>query len=141
MRPQIIVDCETSSLTADYADGYGTIWELALIERDSGAERLYRMEPDVDRADEQSLTVGRFRERTAGMRYFESADPAAYAEVWDLTQTSEPLWSDPGDLAPCIAGLLDGVTLEDDAGGLRKFPSCSGEWLDYQPLPPKLVAA
>ena len=129
-RPQIIIDCETSSLTPDYGDGYGTIWELALIERDSGAERLYRLEPDVDRADEQALTVGRFRERTKGMGYADAV-PAGHGEVWDLTKASELLWSDPGDLAPHVAGLLDGATLiaanpTFDAGFLSAFLAAYG---------------
>jgi DNA polymerase III epsilon subunit-like protein len=129
-RPQIIIDTETTALVPDYGDGYGTIWELALIERDSGAERLYRLEPDVDRADEQALTVGRFRERTKGMGYADAV-PAGHGEVWDLTKASELLWSDPGDLAPHIAGLLDGATLiaanpTFDAGFLSAFLAAYG---------------
>jgi hypothetical protein len=125
VRPQIIIDSETTSLTPDYPDGFGTIWELALIERDCGAERLYRMEPDIDRADEGALKVGRYHERTAGMNYSD-AIPPGHGEIWDLAQTSEPLWSDPGDLAPHIAGLLDGATLiaanpTFDAGFLSAF--------------------
>jgi hypothetical protein len=110
-RPQIIVDCETTSLTPDYVTGGGVIWELALIERDCGAERLYRMEPDTARADQAALAVGRFDERTGDMSHYAHAGGPHDSGVTDIAWTGYQTWSRPADLAPHIAGLLDGATL------------------------------
>jgi len=123
-RPQIIVDCETTSLKPNYASRTGEIWELALIERDCGAERLYRMKPDAGRPDSAALEVGRFRERTRGMTHATAWGTGG--DVWDLTETGELFWSHPGDLAAHVAALLQDATLiaanpAFDAGFLAAF--------------------
>ena len=67
-RRQVILDCETTSLEPDYDGGTGTIWELACIERDTGTSHLWRMEPDLSKADPGALRVGKFYERTRMMK-------------------------------------------------------------------------
>ncbi len=131
-RPVIIVDCETTSLVPNYASRTGEIWELAMIERDCGAMRLYRMEPDISRANGKALSVGRFHERTAEMRqpWLAEVQPG-HGAIWDLTEPGDAFWSSPADLAPHVAGLLDGATLVAanpafDAGFLSAFLSHYG---------------
>lgn len=139
MRPTIILDTETTSLSPDYTTGGGVIWELAMIERDCGAERLWRMEPNVQRADPDSLKVGRFHERTAGMRHARDDEARrARGDIWELAgpMCAGPLWSSPADLAPHVAGLLDGATIVAanpafDAGFLTAFLGaygCEPQW-------------
>jgi DNA polymerase III epsilon subunit-like protein len=128
MRPQIICDVETTSLFADYASGKGTIWELGAIERGTGTEHLWRMKPDVSRADAKALEVGRFAERTTLMQH---ATEWTGGDTWDLTTGCGPFWSWAADLAPHVAGLLDGVTLiaanpTFDAGFLSAFLAAYG---------------
>ena len=133
-RPAIVVDCETTSLVPDYATGSGVIWELALIERDCGAERLWRMEPDLALASPAALAVGRFGERA---KLMEHAPPAAGdSGVTDIAWTGHRFWSDPASLAPYVATLLDGATLiaanpTFDAGFLAAFLAahdCEPKW-------------
>jgi hypothetical protein len=143
MRPQIIVDCETTSLTPDYANDTGVIWELALIERGSGARWLWRMPPDPEAADPKALEIGRFAERTAGMRRaaredilarYGSLEPAEPpTDVWNLAGRTERIfWSDPDDLALILPDILQGATLiaanpTFDAGFLSAFLAHHGE--------------
>lgn len=106
-RRQMILDCETTSLNPDYEDGTGVIWELACIERDTGTEHLWRMEPEPDKADPGALTVGKYYKRTARMKHVDH-------RVHDLAgrnlDRSAP-WTQPKSLAPVLARLLDDVTL------------------------------
>jgi len=135
-RPQVIVDTETTSLTPDYLSGKGVIWELALIERDCDAERLYRMEPDTALASQAALAVGRFDERTAQMKHSLIAGTDYDSGVTDIAWTGYQLWSRPADLAPHVAGLLDGATViaanpTFDAGFLAAFLAaygCEPKW-------------
>ena len=135
-RPQVIVDTETTSLTPDYLSGKGVIWELALIERDCDAERLYRMEPDTALASQAALAVGRFDERTAQMKHSLTAGTDYDSGVTDIAWTGYQLWSRPADLAPHVAGLLDGATViaanpTFDAGFLAAFLAaygCEPKW-------------
>lgn len=135
-RPQIIVDCETTSLVPDYGTGKGVIWELALIERDCGSERLYRMEPDRALADPGALAVGRFDERTGDMSHYAQAGGPHDSGVTDIAWTGYQTWSRPADLAPHVAGLLDGATIiaanpAFDAGFLAAFLAaygCEPKW-------------
>jgi hypothetical protein len=123
-RPAIVIDTETTGLDP----ARHQVWEVALLERDCGAERLWRIEPNVLLAEAKALEVGKFYERTARMRPASFAERSeSYSGVWDLTEKdSLPLWSDPGSLAPHLAQLLDGATLiaanpTFDAGFLSAF--------------------
>jgi hypothetical protein len=118
----VIVDCETTSLTPDYEGGSGVIWELGMIRRDTGQEWLYRVGPVEALADPEALRVGRFEERTAGMRHPTPGEVAARRAVmytwetaprniWNLTRGGKYLWSDPSDLAAHLAGFLHDVIL------------------------------
>jgi hypothetical protein len=104
-RRQLIIDAETTSLEPDYATRRGGIWELAVIERDSGTEHLWRMLPDLTAADPAALAVGQYYERTAGMT---GGVPGG---VYDLTEPGSSGWSDPAALAAFLAPVLAGATL------------------------------
>ena len=131
-RPQIILDSETTSLVPDYATGKGVIWELAMIKRDSDIEHLWRLKPDLAKADAPALAVGRFYERTAKMCTRCKSDG-----VHDLTQPTvgrygDPEWSGPAALAAEVARLLDNATLiaanpAFDAGFLTAFLNHHGQ--------------
>ncbi len=110
MRPTILLDSETTSLTPDYETGAGVIWELAIIEWGTEAEHLWRTKPDLARADPAALGVGKFYERTAGM--CEDCRPPKRA--YDILRTApsqKPEWSQPEALASETARLLDGATV------------------------------
>ena len=129
MRPTIILDTETTSLTPDYTTGAGVIWELAMIERDCGAERVWRMQPNRRMADEKALAVGRYDERTEGMRHATTME-ASFSGIFDVT-TGPQFWSSPAELAPHVAGLLQGATLVAanpafDTGFLSAFLAANG---------------
>jgi hypothetical protein len=139
VRPQIIVDTETTSLTPDYASGTGVIWELALIERGQREprvkpdEHLWRMKPDLAKANAEALTVGRFYERTAGMCKTCTSPSRAYdLTVPALPRRDDPEWSSPSALAAEVAPLLHNVTLiaanpTFDAGFLTAFLNARGQ--------------
>jgi hypothetical protein len=123
------LDCETTSLTPDYLKRSGVIWELALIERDRGAERLYRLAPPVELADEKALEVGRYRERTAEMR---NGPGGRGTGVYDLAHDPDcRFWSKGWALAPYVSQLLQDATLiaanpTFDAGFLTAFLAAYG---------------
>lgn len=108
-RRVLIIDTETTSLIPDYASGTGVIWELAIVERATGAEHVWRMSPDLSIADPQALQVGRFYERTEGTLTF------SFPAAWDLAspelQGQSPYWSHPRLLAATSARLLDNAIL------------------------------
>lgn len=109
-RRQFCVDTETTSLTESYATGSGVIWELALIERLPGGGRtewLWRMQPDLPLADPKALEVGRYYERTAGMK---RRDKLAHNLAGSPSRKGAP-WSDPAAVAAIVAPLLDKATL------------------------------
>lgn len=125
-RPQIIVDTETTSLFPDYASGKGVVWELALIKRDSDIEHLWRMKPDLAKADASALAVGRFYERTAEMCARCTSDRAHDLTTPTTGRFGDPEWSGPAALAAEVARLLDNATLiaanpTFDAGFLTAF--------------------
>jgi hypothetical protein len=109
-RPQIVLDCETTSLTQDYVGGTGTIWELATIDRGTGERRMWRMKPDLAKASPQALEKGGFYRRTADMCSTCTRPSSAY----DLTNrlgSDDPHWSAPEAVAAFVAQMLDGATL------------------------------
>lgn len=127
-RRTVILDTETTSLTPQYETGTGVIWELAVMERGSaGGYRsgLWRMKPDLAKADEAALAVGKFYERTAGM--CEDCTPKRAQDLTlPLGARDKPEWSSPEALAAEVARLLDGATLiaanpTFDAGFLTAF--------------------
>lgn len=133
-RPEIIVDVESTSLVADYATGSGVIWELALIERDAAGrvnEHLWRMKPDLARADPSALAVGRFYERTAKM--CQTCTPSRARDLTGFMGPRDDMeWSAPDALAAEVAPLLHNVTLiaanpAFDAGFLTAFLNVNGQ--------------
>ena len=129
-RPILIVDSETTSLEPAYDTGAGVIWELAVVDHGTGAAHLWRMKPDLARADPGALRVGKFYERTEGMEY-----PYARGFARDLAADEtdgHTYWSDAPALAPVVARLLDDVTIVAanpafDAGFLTAFLRANGE--------------
>lgn len=112
MRPVIILDTETTSLTPDYTTGAGVIWELAMIERQTGTQHVWRVKPDLALADPGALRVGRFYERTTKMCQKCVNPSRAYdLTVWAKSEYDDPEWSSPKALAAEIAPLLDGATI------------------------------
>jgi hypothetical protein len=107
VRRHFVVDCETTSLTPDHFGGTGMIWELALVNRDDGTEYLYRMEPNLAKADPGALRVGRYYERTAKMKH---RDHLAH----DISKTPASrggYWSNPCAVSVLLARMLDDATL------------------------------
>lgn len=111
-RGRWIADCETTSLDANFRYGSGVIWELALLDPDTGESHLWRMKPELEKADPGALTVGRFYERTKDM----CNDCRPNGRAYDLTAPAmrmhpDPEWSDPVAVAAVIAPMLSGATL------------------------------
>jgi hypothetical protein len=143
----LIIDTETTSLTPDYASGTGVIWEAAIIELAHGDEYAWRMEPDVSVANPEALAIGRYHERTEGMRHATPAEvdqryglraaPGSWrTNVWNLAQVrpgSPEHWSDPADLAQVLTEhfLRDAVLVAAnpafDAGFLSAFLAHHGQ--------------
>ena len=126
--------CETTSLTPSYADGTGTIWELGIMDAATGEAYLYRMKPDVAKADPGALRVGRYYERTAEMctkctpERRPRPDPAAACRA---SIRSGP---DPAAVAAVVAPMLDDVTLlisvpTFDVPYLKAFLAANGQAL------------
>jgi len=129
MRRQVIVDCETSSLTPDYDGGTGVLWELCLLERDRPPSmwRVQLSPLELASASDESLEIGRYHERTARML------PVKDDWVYYLNEPDEtPHWSDAAELAGVVAAALDGVTIIGanpgfDAGFLSAFLAHHGQ--------------
>lgn len=124
-RPQIVIDCETTGLDPFRHE----IWEVALLDRESGTEHLWRMKPDLTRADPGALTVGQFYERTAEMC---ACEPDRAWDMAGLLPGVSPEWSEPRALAAKLAPILSGVTLiaanpTFDAGFLAAFLNFHGQ--------------
>ena len=108
-RRRLVVDTETTSLTPDYRTGAGVIWELALIDRESGQEWLWRMKPDASKADPGALQVGRYYERTE-----DTLQHSDSQMIWNVAAHPAPVspyWSNPDLVAAFVVRLLDGATL------------------------------
>lgn len=107
------LDLETTGLDPGRHD----VWEIGLILRDKGEDRhhLYRVEPDLSRADPTGLRISRFYERTRDV-----AGPLAYVPISER-------WSDPVALAHRLARELDGRHL---VGAVPSFDAAFlGRWL------------
>lgn len=107
-----ITDLETTGLHLIHGH---EAWEFGIILRkDIGApegprdfEHLWRVKPDLSRADPTALRISRFYERTADMQ-----QDSLVARTFDLALAGmDPYWSDPALLAAEIAPMLDGATL------------------------------
>lgn len=125
LRRQIIVDVESTSLVPDYETGSGVIWELSAMKRGAGRQHLWRVKPNLARADPAALRVGQFYERTDGMLSF-TVEP----NTWDLAHPASrgqtPYWSSPALLAAIVAPMLDDAVLiaanpTFDAGFIAAF--------------------
>jgi DNA polymerase III epsilon subunit-like protein len=111
-RRRIIVDAETTALEPDYATGRGVIWELAAIELDgpiATAEHIWRMKPDLAKADPGALRVGKYYERTAAMCW--ECRPSGVYDLAGVTDDDRPHWSGPSAVAAEVARLLDDATI------------------------------
>ena len=153
-RRVLLVDTETTSLSPQT----GEIWELAIIDRTNGTEHLWRVRPDLAKADPGALRVNRFYERTAGMK---ARDTLAH----DLAARSRPggYWSHGPALAETAAKLLDDAVIVAanpafDAGFLTAFLNAHGQaatwhyrlrdigsmawgWLQANGVPPAIDAS
>lgn len=142
MRRTLIIDTETTGLDPARRG----IWEVALIDRPTGAEHVWRVEPDLSVADPEALAIGRFAERTAGMRHAtpdevsERYGPRAGSvtrrtDVWDLARvrSRDCHWSDPADLAGVLVeyflrdAILVAANPAFDAGFLSAFLARHGQ--------------
>lgn len=123
------LDLETTGLDPDRHE----IWEIGVIVRDvtdliepyavhNDLQHLFRIEPDLSKADPNGLRIGRFYERTTHM--------VPSTSVYDLTVAIEDgttqYWSDPKALAKVLARLLDGAHIVGavpsfDAAFLARF--------------------
>jgi DNA polymerase III epsilon subunit-like protein len=128
-RRTVILDTETTGLDATRHE----VWEVAVIELgDKGelsAEHVWRMVPDLTRADPGALQVNRYYERTGGMILHSDPDT-----VCDFAgrRSANPYWSSRPKLAPVLARLLDDATIVAanptfDAGFLAVFLGAHGE--------------
>jgi DNA polymerase III epsilon subunit-like protein len=126
MTRTLIVDTETTGLDPSRHE----IWELAVIDRESGTGYLWRLKPDLVKADPGALRVGRYYERTGDM-----CRTCRPGRVHDLTLDEgddAAEWSGPEALAAHLAPLLDGATIiaanpAFDAGFLTAFLNHHGE--------------
>lgn len=125
-RPQLIVDSETTGLDSSRHE----IWELAVIDRTDGRERLWRMKPDLVQADPAALSVGRYYERARDM-CDKDHKPSGARDLISWPGKDPYEWSEPEALAGIVAPLLDGATLiaanpTFDAGFLAAFLNAHG---------------
>lgn len=107
MRRRWVLDCETTSLAVDYKTGSGVIWELAILDPDTGEQHMWRMLPKVGLADPKALEAGKFYERTRLMR---ERDRRANDLAGRVLSRAQP-WSGPEAVAAVLAPLLDGATV------------------------------
>jgi DNA polymerase III epsilon subunit-like protein len=107
------VDLETTGLDPSRHEA----WEIGLIVREDASttdtEYLWRIKPDLTKADPTGLRIGRFYERTAGLH------PA-------LSRKPGDKWADPAKTAEELARLLDGAHMVGavpsfDAAFLERF--------------------
>lgn len=106
-----VVDCETTGLNPDAGH---EIWEIGLIIREQAdltdpytahkdTEYLWRIKPDLTKADPEALRKNRFYERTDGMVLDPSDDAANLAGL----SVDDHDWSDPAEVAGVLAFQLD----------------------------------
>lgn len=126
-RPQLIVDTETTGLDPARHE----VWEIAVIDREDGTEHLWRMKPDLVKADPAALRVGRYYDRARDMCGGCMRPDRAYDLIgWTGKDPYE--WSSPAAVAEVAASLLDGATLiaanpAFDAGFLAVFLNRHGQ--------------
>ena len=131
MTKLAFLDLETTGLDPDRHE----IWEIGLILRDlvTGGEDdefLWRIEPDLTRADPTGLRIGRFYERTDGMSRADKGELYNLAG-WDAEDSGlgEP-WSDPAALAFDLARMIDGAHI---VGAVPSFDAAFlARWLPSQ---------
>lgn len=120
------LDLETTGL--QLSSGH-ECWEIGLIVRDEAAlvgeyvartdvEYLWRVQPDLTKADPEALRVGRYYERTKTMGATWSGGC-----VYNLAGLDEDLplmWSDPAEVAYAVARLIDGAVVVGANPGFDK---------------------
>lgn len=108
MTKLAFLDLETTGLDPDRHE----IWEIGLILRYpdlADVEYLWRIEPDLTRADPTGLRIGRFYERTSTMARADKGEHYNLADWDDEASGLDQPWSDPAALAEDLARLLDGA--------------------------------
>lgn len=113
------LDLETTGLDPDRHEP----WEIGVIARGHYAddrEFLWRVRPDLTKADPNSLRIGRYYERTA------EHESATLAAANLAAADSKLKWSSPEAVAVVLARLLDGAHIVGavpsfDAGFLRHW--------------------
>jgi DNA polymerase III epsilon subunit-like protein len=102
-RPVLILDTETTGLFPEFGH---QIWEVGIAEYGTGREHLWRIEPDLFRADAEALEVNRYHERTSGMA-------GTLPGLQDLAGSDgvPDYWSEPAAVALGLTQWLKGVTI------------------------------
>lgn len=98
------VDCETVTLDA----GPDVMWEIGVITRDDGRpdeEWRFQLRPNMAKANEESLEIGRFTER------YELKGKRAQALGWHPANGDEPATMTYGALAITLHSLLSGRSI------------------------------
>lgn len=120
-----VVDCETTGL--DPMAGH-EIWEIGLIVREQDdlidgyaarkeTEYLWRIKPDLTKADPEALRKGRFYDRTDGMVIEPVEHPANLTGI-----KVDAVWSDPAEVAGVLAFQLnDGIVVGANPGFDKDF--------------------
>lgn len=112
-----VLDLETTGLQP----GAGhECWEIGLIVRDEAplageygtrkdTEYLWRVQPDLTRADPAALAVNRYYERTKTMG--QTWSEGCVYDLAGLDDEATLLWSDPALVALALARLIDGAVV------------------------------
>ncbi|MCK9921629.1 hypothetical protein MXD61_06950 [Frankia sp. AgPm24] len=112
--PRIVfVDTETTGLDVERHQ----LWEIALIIRDRSAqlddvEHRYYLQPDLSRADSAALQIGRFYQRTEGLRRATVDYDDGVVNTAGLSWSSDRWrWSMPMAVAGEVARITAGAVL------------------------------
>lgn len=81
--PIAFVDTETTGLDPRHAD----VWEIAVIRREDGidTEHLWQVRPNLDTADPEALTIGKFHDRFAVPDGWDAIQAFTDGPPWRLT--------------------------------------------------------
>lgn len=124
------LDLETTGLDPDRHE----VWEIGVIvrDRDGDHDHLWRIEPDLAKADPNGLRIGRYYERTTGLRHSGEDAWNVAPGVWNKSKEVGDVWSGPAAVAAKLARLLDGTHIVGavpsfDAEFLKRFLPANGQ--------------